>query len=40
MNEWYDPTDAHKGIGRDLVLVLALAGYEGICEPVLAVRKR
>jgi acetylornithine deacetylase/succinyl-diaminopimelate desuccinylase-like protein len=40
VNEWYDPTDAHIGMARDLVLALALAGYEGVCEPVLTPRKR
>jgi acetylornithine deacetylase/succinyl-diaminopimelate desuccinylase-like protein len=40
VNEWYDPTDAHIGMARDLVLALVLAGYKGVCEPVLTPRKR
>lgn len=35
VNEQYDPTDAHIGPQRALILALTLAGFEGVCEPLI-----
>ena len=35
LDEWYDPTDAHLGMRRTLLLLLALAGLEGVSRPLL-----
>lgn len=39
ISEWYDPTDAWKGMQKNLLCVLALTGAEGICEPLISVTK-
>lgn len=35
VNERFDPTGAYVGPQRDLLLLLALAGLDGICSPVI-----
>jgi acetylornithine deacetylase/succinyl-diaminopimelate desuccinylase-like protein len=37
-NEWYRPTEAYRGPQQVLLTVLALAGLEGVSQPLLAVR--
>lgn len=38
--EWFRPVEAYKGPQKDLLLLLAAAGVEGICEPAdLTVKK-
>ncbi|MBI3938511.1 MAG: M20/M25/M40 family metallo-hydrolase [Betaproteobacteria bacterium] len=36
--EWFDPTDAYLGPQRDFLVILALAGVEGVSAPVLPKR--
>jgi hypothetical protein len=36
--EWYQPTESHLGPQSALLLVLALAGLEGVTKPMLAPR--
>ncbi len=36
ISEWYDPTDAWKGLQKNLLCVLALTGVEGVCEPLIS----
>lgn len=36
ISEWYDPTDAWKGVQKNLLCVLALTGAEGITEPLIS----
>jgi len=36
--EWYRPTESHLGPQSALLLVLALAGLEGVTKPMLALR--
>jgi len=36
ISEWYDPTDAWKGVQKNLICVLALTGAEGITEPLIS----
>ena len=38
LQEWYEPKEAWLGPQRDLLLMILLAGAEGICEP--AIEKR
>lgn len=38
LDEWYDPTNAHLGMQRTLLLVLAMAGLKGVSEPLLPKR--
>lgn len=35
LNEWYDPTDAHIGSQRILLLLLSLVGLDGVSQPCL-----
>lgn len=39
ISEWYDPTDAYKGVQKNLVALFALVGLDGVCEPMLDKRK-
>jgi len=39
LDEWYKPTDAHKGPQSVLLMVLGLVGMAGVNEPLLEVRK-
>ena len=39
VKEQYDPTDAHIGPQRALVLALTLVGLEGVCEPLIKTNK-
>ncbi len=36
IREWYDPTDAWKGMQKNLLCVLALTGVKGISEPLIS----
>ena len=36
ISEWYDPTDAYKGVQKNLLCVLALTGVEGLCGPLIS----
>jgi len=36
--EWYRPTESHLGPQSALLLVLALAGLEGVTKPMLGLR--
>jgi len=36
VNERFQPDNAFRGPQRDLILALALAGYEGVAEPVIS----
>ena len=38
LQEWYEPKEAWLGPQRDLLLMILLAGAEGVCEP--AIEKR
>jgi acetylornithine deacetylase/succinyl-diaminopimelate desuccinylase-like protein len=40
LNEWYKPTDAHHGPQNALLTILALAGLDGVTQPMLPVRPR
>ena len=40
VNEYFDPTGSAEGPKRDLVLLLAFAGLEGVCEPVVQKKNR
>ena len=40
VNEYFDPTGSAEGLKRDLVLLLAFAGLEGVCEPVVQKKNR
>jgi tripeptide aminopeptidase len=35
VREWYDPTQAHRGVQKNLLAVLALVGVVGVMPPVL-----
>lgn len=34
LDEWYDPKNAHLGAQKALIMLFALAGLEGVCEPL------
>lgn len=34
LDEWYEPKNAHKGAQKVLLMLFALAGLEGVCEPL------
>lgn len=34
LNEWFDPTDAYLATQKTLLTVFALAGLQGVCEPL------
>ena len=36
VTEWFDPTDAYKGVQRNLLSVLALTGVEGVAAPLIS----
>ena len=38
LQEWYEPKEAWLGPQRDLLLMILLAGAEGVCEPVIEKR--
>lgn len=38
LDEWYDPTDSYTGAQKALLLAFALAGLEGVTQPVVPVR--
>lgn len=38
LSEYYDPTEAHVGVQRALLTVLALVGIPGVCAPMLVRR--
>jgi hypothetical protein len=40
LNEWFKPADAHHGPQNALLTILALAGLDGVTQPMLAVRAR
>lgn len=40
VDEWFDPTDAYRGVQKNLLVVFALAGLDGVSEPMVPVRKR
>jgi len=40
LGEWFDPTDAYKGVQRILLTLFTLAGLDGVSEPQLDVRKK
>ncbi len=35
LQEWYEPKEAWLGPQRDLLLMILLAGAEGVCEPAI-----
>lgn len=39
VNEWFDPTNSHYGPQSILLAILALAGVEGLSEPLLSLEK-
>ena len=38
LDEWYDPTDAHLGMQRTLLLLFAMVGLHGVSAPLLPKR--
>ena len=36
ISEWYDPTDAYKGVQKNLVCILSLTGVEGVIPPQIS----
>ena len=34
LDEWYNPKNAHKGAQKALIMLFALAGLEGVCDPL------
>ena len=38
VHEWFEPVESWLGPQRDLLLILLLAGYEDVAEPVIKKR--
>lgn len=34
LSEWYDPTDAFKGVQKNLLMLFSVAGLDGVSEPI------
>lgn len=38
--EWFDPTDAYRGVQKNLLVVFALAGLDGVSLPQIPIRPK
>lgn len=39
LNEWYDPTDSYTGTQKMLLIAFALAGLDGVTDPIVPIRE-
>lgn len=39
LDEWFDPTDSYTGAQKCLLMLFAMAGLEGVIDPLMPVRK-